>query len=538
MKILNAKQMQLADQATIKNEPINSIDLMERAALRCFEYIEDQNIEDKNIHIFCGMGNNGGDGLVIARHLFEEDYMIETYIVHFSDTMSDDFVTNYQRAEDLGIGPESIHTIEDDMPLINKGDIVIDAIFGLGLNKAPEGVAKDVIDYINRSEATVYAIDVPSGLYIDKPLEPNQYVIKAHVVLTFQCPKLAFLLPSNEKYVNDFEVMYIELDENQIDEIEVNYHYITTETAASFYKKRKRFSHKGDFGHTLIMGGSFGKIGAAVLASKAALRIGSGLVTAYIPKCGYTILQTSIPEVMVEVDAMDQLEFFNFKVKPTVIAVGVGMGTSDKTTQAFGKFLKENKTPLVIDADGLNILSNNKEFLDYLPENTVLTPHPKELERLLGSWENDFEKLEKVASFSQKYQCVVVVKGAHTLIVQKDQFYFNATGTPALATAGTGDVLTGIIAGLLAQSYTALQAALLGVFVHGQTASIASSMGYSEVFIASDIFKFLPEVFENMTGLNERGFLNLPSPLDMGFPEEFWDEFNDEDEFDDEDEPF
>ena len=527
MKILNVQQMKLADQATIKNEPISSIDLMERAAYRCVQWLEEQDIEDKEIHIFCGMGNNGGDGLVIARYLYEDDYMTGTFVVHFSDTMSDDFVTNYQRAEATGIHPVSVHSL-DDFPVIKKEDIVIDAIFGIGLNKPPKGIAKDVISYINKAGAKVFSIDVPSGLYIDKPTETKQVVVESTVTLTFQTPKLAFLLPENGDYIKDFVTIDIGLDEKFLKEIPVNYHFTTSNAVESFFKYRTRFSHKGSFGHALIIGGSFGKIGAAVLASKAALKVGSGLVTAYIPKCGYTILQTAIPEVMVEVDAADQLEFFNFKVNPTVIGVGVGMGTSDKTAKAFGKFLKENKIPLVIDADALNILSNNKVFLESLPMDTILTPHPKELERLIGKWKNDYDKLEKIALFSKKHNCIIVLKGANTVIVRKDQFYFNSTGNPALATAGTGDVLTGIITGLLAQAYTPLQAALFGVFIHGRTANFSGSLGYMEAFTASDIINFLPDAINSIFEFEEKSDHSIED-----FEDFMEDNFPDDDFFED-----
>ncbi len=530
MKILNAKQIGQADKATIKNEPISSLDLMERAAYGCFKWIQGQNIDDKQIHVFCGMGNNGGDGLVIARYLYKEEYMTGTYIVHFSDNMSDNFISNYKRAEEVGIYPGSIHST-DDFPVIHEGDIVIDAIFGIGLNKPPKGIAKKVIQHINASGATVYSIDVPSGLYIDKPLEKNQAVIQANVSLTFQTPKLAFLLPESGKYINKFVLLNIGLDKDFIDKIPTNYHYTTASTVSQFYRIRKRFSHKGNFGHALIIGGSYGKIGAAVLASKAALKIGSGLVTAYIPKCGYTILQTAIPEVMVEVDAEDQLEFFNFKVKPTVIGLGIGMGTSDKTSKALGKFLKNNDIPLVIDADGLNILSNNKEFLDYLPENTILTPHPRELERLIGKWKNDYEKLEKIKKFSKHYKCIVVVKGAHTLVVQNDKFYFNSSGNQALATAGTGDVLTGIITGLLAQSYAPLEACLFGVYAHGETVEYAVPYGNYETFIASDIIRFLPETLIGIVNMEDDPTNSLNDFLDID------DDFPDDYFFDDDEEP-
>ena len=502
MKIFNAQQIKIIDEKTIKSEPIASIDLMERAAMLCYQWIINQDVQDKQIHIFCGMGNNGGDGLALARLLYLDDFMTRTCIVHFSENMSEDFVTNYQRAEEAGIFPQSIHA-EDDFPEISKDDIVIDAIFGVGLNKPPRGFTKKLIQHINNSGAKVYSIDVPSGLFTNKAVEDRETVIKSTKTLTFQTPKLAFLLPDNQDYLASFTLLDIGLDNEALQNTPSNYHFILNSDVQSFYKERKKYSHKGSYGHSLLIGGSFGKIGAAVLASKAALRIGSGLVTAYIPKCGYTIMQTSIPEVMVEVDAENEIEFINYKSNPTVIGLGMGLGTSDKTVKALGEFLKLNKFPLVIDADALNIISKNNDYLKLLPENTVLTPHPKELERLIGTWFDDYDKLDKIKAFSTKYKCIVVLKGAHTVVVQNDQFYFNSTGNPALATAGTGDVLTGMITGLIAQNYSALEATILGVFLHGRTADIAEMFTNNfESFIASDIFKFLPNAFNSIVEID------------------------------------
>lgn len=502
MKILNAKQIKQADQATIKNEPIAAIDLMERAAYTCFSWLENNiSLEVNDVHIFCGVGNNGGDGLAIARLLYKEDFPTATNIVHFSEKMSDDFITNYRRAEEVGIHPLSIHS-EDDFPEINKGDVVIDAIFGIGLNRAVTGFTKELIEHINNSGATIYAIDIPSGLFIDKHTPSSNAVIKANNTLTFQFPKLAFLLPENQDYVSSFAISNIGLDAGFIENIKTNNLFVTDIEVAALYKERKKFSHKGTYGHSLIIGGSFGKIGAAVLASKAALRIGSGLVTAYIPKCGYNIMQTSIPEVMVEVDAENELEFFNFKTKPSVIGIGMGIGTAAKTAKALGEFLKTNKTPLVLDADALNIISKNKEFLNYLPANSIITPHPKEFERLVGKWNTDFEKLDLLSQFSKKYNCIIVLKGAHTVVVQNEQFYFNSTGSSGLATAGTGDVLTGIITGLIAQQYTALDAAIIGVFTHGRAADLYFLKKDYNSLLASDVIEFLGDVKESIEVLS------------------------------------
>ncbi len=482
--------MREADQYTIKHKPIPSIELMEQAASACVSWLMQQTNRETKIHIFCGVGNNGGDGLVMARLLDDDVFNVDAYVVHFSDNMSEDFIINYQRAEEIGFRLNNIYS-DDDFPEIFKDDIVVDAIFGMGLNKPPKSIAKDVISYINSSEATVYAIDMPSGLYADKALDKDHVVIKNAHVLTFETPKLNLLLPDFQEYVKDFTLLDIGLDKDFINKQDSSYHYITASNIQSILKPRSRFSHKGSFGHALLMGGSYGKVGAMVLASKAALRSGSGLVTTYVPKCAYEILQISVPEVMVEVDAESQLEFFNYKTKASVIGIGPGLGTAEKTQKALGDFLEKNKLPLVLDADALNILSLNKEYLDYLPKNAILTPHPGELERLIGEWSDDYEKIQKAQAFTQKYQCILVIKGAHTMIVDDHNFYFNSTGNPALAKGGSGDVLTGMITGFLAQGYTAIQAAQVAVFLHGASADGFKGRLNQITFTASDIIRNL-----------------------------------------------
>jgi hydroxyethylthiazole kinase-like uncharacterized protein yjeF len=260
------------------------------------------------------------------------------------------------------------------------------------------------------------------------------------------------------------------------------------------YKPRNKFSHKGSYGHSLLIGGSYGKIGAITLASKAALKIGSGLVSCYLPKCGYQILQTSISELMVEVDNEFEIHHFNFKTNPTIIGIGPGLGLHEKTIEGFLNFLKHQQNVLVIDADALNIVAQHKESLSWIPKNSVLTPHPKEFERLVGTWKDDYEKLDKLLEISNKYQLTVILKGAYTVIAHQNKLYFNSTGNAALATAGSGDVLTGMITGLIAQGYSPFQAALIGVYLHGKTAEIYSRKYPLETFMASDIIELLPKV--------------------------------------------
>ena len=528
MKILNASQIKAVDKATIENRKITSLDLMEKAASKCFEWFENQDdIDETNdIHIFCGMGNNGGDGLALARMLILEFYAVNVYIVHFSDKMSDDFISNYNRAEEFEIHPISIHS-EDDFPEIKETDFVVDAIFGSGLSKAPDGFTKKLIQFINQSKAKVIAIDIPSGMFVDKRISDVDSVVKSTITLSFQQPKLSFLLPENEEFIPQFELLDIGLDQDFIESLETDTYFTVREDILKFYKKRKKFSHKGTYGHALIMGGSFGKMGSVSLASRAALKIGSGLVTAYIPKCGYQILQTAVPEAMVEVDAENELEFFNYKSQTDVIGLGIGMGTHEKTAEGLYVFLKTNTLPKVIDADALNLIAQNKDVLNFLDENCVLTPHPKELERLMGSWQNDFEKLDKIKAFTKQFPVVLVVKGAHTIVAQKGNLHFNSTGSPALAKAGSGDVLTGIITGLIAQKYTPLEAAIMGAYLHGLSADVFTSINAPETFMAGDIINFLPGAFNAL--LNPYIHKNdSESEMSIGDPD-FLDDEDDDD---------
>ncbi|MFD0762883.1 NAD(P)H-hydrate dehydratase [Lutibacter aestuarii] len=493
MYILNSKQLKEADNATIKSKGITSISLMEHASILCFQWLH-QRLQGQNIpiHVFCGIGNNGGDGLVIARHLLQHGYHVKCYVVNFSDKRTDEFLTNYNRLKELGEWPQIING-ESDFPRVDFEDIVIDAIFGNGLTRNPKGFTKKLIQYINSTKVFSLAIDFPSGLFSDKSVNDKSTVLKAGHVLTFQTPKLAFLLPENKDYLNTWEVIDIGLDQEFIASLQPNIHYILKDDILQLYKTRNKWDHKGDLGHSLLIGGSFGKIGAISLASKAALKIGSGLVSIYLPKCGYSIVQTAIPEAMVEVDSDQVLTYFNFKTKATVIGVGPGMGTAEKTVKGFENFLKENQLPLVVDADAINILADQKELINFLPKNSILTPHPKELERLIGVWENDFDKLNKTIEFSIKHQIIVVIKDAHTVIIDKENLYVNSTGNPALATAGSGDVLTGIITGLIAQKYEPLNAAILGVYLHGKTADIAIEETGYETFTASNILDYLAD---------------------------------------------
>lgn len=497
MKILSSSDIYKADQATIKNTPISSTDLMERAGQKCVDRILNLDLDPSvQVHIFCGMGNNGGDGLVIARLLLEKGYKVSPYIVRISKRSSADFQINLKRLIRIGIVPEEIEDVKN-FPVILGGETVIDAIFGIGLKGNPEGLAKEVIEQINHSGAKIIAIDIPSGLFSETPVSDKDAVIRADLVLTFQNPKLAFFLPENRSYIKNWELLDIGLDQACIQAAESVFCTVDFESVKHRLKARDKFSHKGTYGHAMIIGGSFGKIGAVILASRAALKAGSGLVTTYIPKCGYTAVQTANPEIMVEVDDENYLEHFNCKTKATAIGVGVGMGTHTKTKKGFAAFLKSNRIPLVIDADAINIVAAHPELSELIVRGNILTPHPKEFERLAGPWKNDYDKLDKQLAFSNKHQCLVVLKGTYTTLAYQGKIYFNTSGNAGLATAGSGDVLTGIITGFLAQGYEVLDAALLGVYIHGRSADLGIKAHESmESFTASDCVEHLGLVFK------------------------------------------
>ena len=488
MKIFNTDDIREADKITVLKQGITYTELMERAGTEAFLWLKNRYPDkgDPYFHIFCGQGNNGGDGLVIGRLLHDSGYKIGVEVVEDAGKPSESFLHNKERLENAGVPYAVLNGLGVG------GLVIIDAIFGIGLTREPQGKVKDIIEKINSKGAFIVSIDVPSGVFMDKKAG---IAIKSDMVLTFQQPKLAFYLPDNYPYIKKIEILDIGLDREFIATVDTH-HYLTDDLAAhKRYKPVKAFSHKGTLGHALIIGGSYGKIGAACLSAKAALKSGCGLVTAYIPKCGYTALQTAFPEAMVLTDGDEHITQISFDFEPKAIGIGVGMGQHPDTQKAMNDFLKLYKGNLVIDADGLNILSYNKDWLKLLPPATILTPHPKELQRLMGDWEDDFDKIDKMKAFSKTYDVVLVGKDARTLIVYKHEVHVNSTGNPALATGGSGDVLTGIITGLLAQSYNPIDAAVFGVYIHGLTADIAAPETGMQTFTASTILDYLGKAY-------------------------------------------
>ncbi len=508
MKILPIPLIRKADAYTIENEPIAEIDLMERAASLCFHWLEKNISLDRKINVFCGSGNNGGDGLVIARMMLGSGFNVDVFTVSPPEKMSECCRVNFQEMQEMQKMQEMqvCKKVEDyhDFPAIGETDVVIDALFGSGLTRPAEGFMAQVIEHINSSGALVVAIDVPSGLYIDEttPTGKNHSVIRADYTLTFSPPKLAFFFPENDKFIGEWKLLDIGLMQEFIDSAVVRNFLLEKGDVSQILRKRNKYAHKGNFGHALLICGSTGKMGAAVLAAKACLRSGPGLVTIHVPKSGITILQTAVPEAMLAIDAgMDCFTCVPELTAYSSIAVGPGIGKSPQTASALKILIQETKIPLIFDADAINLLSENKTWLGFLPKDSIFTPHPKEFERLVGKSSDDFERNQKQRDFSHKYQCYVVLKGAHSAITTPDgRCFFNSTGNPGMATGGCGDVLTGIIAGLRAQAYTPLECCLLGVYIHGLAGDFAASTQGFEALIANDITENMGKSFQFLYG--------------------------------------
>lgn len=468
---------------------------MERASTSCTDWI----LEHFNIHneatIICGSGNNGGDGLVVARLLAAHGWKVVVVYPLFGKP-SEDFQTNLEKLEK--IQQISLHAMHENDPLppVSSEALVIDALFGSGLTRTLDVPYSNWVEIINGLSNIVIAIDIPSGLFADKTTQGA--VVRADFTLSIEVPKLAFLIPENQKYLGEWIILPIGLDQERLQQLESNWFVLTEADVAPTFLPRNKFDHKGVFGHALIVAGSYGKAGAAILASKAALRAGAGLVTAHVPGKLNAILQTAVPEVMVDTD--DHLfHFTNLTVDAqfSAIGIGCGLGVDEDTIEGLRVLLDHLKMPIVLDADALNIIALHPDMLTKIPKNSILTPHFKEFARLFGTSDDHFDRLEKLRAVSMRHRVILLLKGAHSAIATPDgNLYFNTTGNPGMATAGSGDVLTGIITGLLAQGYSPFDAAMLGVYVHGLAGDLAAEETGYEALIASDITVHLGDAFQ------------------------------------------
>jgi ADP-dependent NAD(P)H-hydrate dehydratase / NAD(P)H-hydrate epimerase len=503
MFILSAAQTRAADALTVQSQSLTSLQLMERAATAAADAIElslgwQHDFEYHHVIIVCGPGNNGGDGLVIARRLARlSSEGIEVWLLP-ADRHSADWEANRV------LLPETVPVREltDALPPVPADAVIIDALFGTGLTRSLDGLAATLVEHLNASGAEIISIDVPSGLTTDEPLAPDAVVVRATETLTFQAPKLAFLLPAAAAWVGKWQVLDIGLDLSQTAPA---MHLTTATDLAPLLAPRARFSHKGTYGHALLLAGSRGKLGAAVLAAQACLRSGVGLLTVHVPAVGYSILQTSVPEAMTTTDPMaDHLSALADDTdlgRHQALGFGPGIGQHGDTTLLLRELLDEAKRrdlPVVLDADALNLLAQHPQWLNHLPARTVLTPHPKEFERLVGPAANDFARLDQLKKLAADTGAVVLLKGAYSVVAAPDgMLYFNSTGNPGMATGGTGDVLTGVILGLLAQGLTPLEAARLGAFVHGRAGDLAALQHGERGLTAGDVAQAVGQAFQN-----------------------------------------
>lgn len=500
MKIFTSKQIHELDKYTIEHEPIASIDLMERAARILSGAIREKWPNTQPIVVFAGPGNNGGDGLAVSRMLAEAGYQVSVYLFNISGHLSADCAANKKRLEDSKQVKVFIEvTQEFDPPVLEKGMLVIDALFGSGINKPLAGGFASLVKYINASPSEVVSIDLPSGLMA----EDNSYNVRANIIrashtLTLQQPKLAFLFPENQQFIGELQVLDIQLSKEGIEKTDTAFTIVEEEEVRALMLRRNPFAHKGTMGNALLIAGCYGMAGAAILATKACLRAGTGKVTVNIPRRNIPILQTAVPEAVVQIgseetifaEAVDTDEF-------QALGVGPGIGKSEQTALALIAQIRRSSCPIVADADALNILANHRAWVQQLPKGMILTPHAKELDRMEGHSTDSYERLTKARNLAERVEGYVILKGRHTAICMPDgHTLFNPTGNAGMATAGSGDVLTGILTGLIARGYKPQDACVAGTYLHGLAGDLAAADLGEESLIASDIIQYLPKAFK------------------------------------------
>ncbi|MBC3540556.1 NAD(P)H-hydrate dehydratase [Rufibacter sediminis] len=497
MKILTAAQTRAADAFTIAQEPISSLDLMERASWALVQWLKQRYSAAVPVFVFCGPGNNGGDGLAAARLLHQDGYDVQVFLIETGQSASADFTQNLQRLPSA-IAVNRLQRLEDLPPGLPPQALVLDGLFGSGLSRPLEGLYAQVVTYLNQQPATILSIDIPSGLFADAPTPSGSAVIQADVTLTFERPKLAFLMPHSGGYAGEWHVLPIGLHEDFLNQVESPYQVLLPEAFQTILRPRSKFSHKGTFGHALLVGGSYGKMGAITMSAHAALRAGVGLLTVQVPQSGYSILQTTVPEAMVLTDDHERhlSQFPEDLTKYQCLGIGPGFGQAEDTRLALESLFRQKLPPLVLDADALNLLAADRLLRQQLPPDSILTPHPKEFERLTGPASDDFHRLQLLQNFCSEHACYVILKGAHSCIgTPSGEFYFNTTGNPGMATGGSGDVLTGILTGLRAQGYSPLEACQLGVYLHGLAGDLAAEAVGEDSLIASDLYNYLGAAF-------------------------------------------
>ena len=502
MKIFTGAQIHELDKYTIEHEPIESIDLMERAAKALTRAICEQWPTDIPVVVFAGPGNNGGDALAVARMMAEMNYVVSAYLFNISGHLSADCAVNRHRLVECKRVKEFIEVIEEfDPPVLEENMLVIDGLFGSGLNKPLAGGFASLVKYINAAPSTVVSIDIPSGLMTeDNTYNVRANIIRANLTLTLQQPKLAFYFPENQIFLGKVRVLDIRLSREGMEHIDAQYTIIEENEISPRLLGRDIYAHKGNMGNALLIAGSYGMAGAAVLATKACMRSGAGKVTVHSPKRNNMILQISVPEAVVQLDPEETI--FSEAVDTEdydALGIGPGLGQSETTAIALIAQLRRTQCPIVADADALNMLANHRAWLQQLPKGIIMTPHPAEFDRLQGNSADSYERLTRARELAERLSAYIILKGHYTALCCPDgHVMFNQTGNPGMATAGSGDVLTGIITALLARGYKQQDACMVGMFLHGLAGDIAAKHVGMESLIASDLIQYLPEAFKRL----------------------------------------
>lgn len=503
MKILTSAQIHELDKYTIEHEPISSLNLMERAAKALTRSIEEEWSNRTPIVVFAGPGNNGGDALAVARLLSEDGYQVSVYLFNVHNKLSADCATNKKRlTECKSIKHFTEITVNFDPPQLTEGTLVVDGLFGSGLNKPLAGGFAAMVKYINQSPAKVVSIDIPSGLMCeDNTFNIHANIIHADLTLTLQQKKLSMLLADMQQYLGRLKVLDIRLSQEFMVKTDCKYQILEESDIRQLMKPREDFAHKGSMGNALLIAGSYGMSGASVLATKACLRAGVGKVTTHTPKRNYDIMQISVPEAVLQLDHEET--YFSEPVETEMfdaVGIGPGLGTNENSAIALIAQIRRTNSPLIIDADALNILASHRAWMQQLPKDIVMTPHPKELDRLLGSpSSNSYERLAKASELAEQLQAYIILKGHYSaLCLPNGHVEFNSTGNSGMATAGSGDVLTGILTALLARGYSRADACRIGMYLHGLAGDLAIKDTGKESLIASDLIQYLPKAFLRM----------------------------------------
>lgn len=497
--VLSPQAIRDADAWTIAHEPISSQALMQRAAAACAERLISAIAQGRfgavrSVLVLAGMGNNGGDGLAVSILLKRAGYAVAVVrIAHRAEPTADNRMEAIL-SHDAGVQLIECSAADQLRPI--EEDLIIDALIGTGLNVPLDGLALEAVQWINSSHKPIVSIDMPSGLFAESNADNDVHgITRASLTLTLEVPKLSLLLPENSEFVGDWELVPIGLDAAYIQSSTTPYHLLQAADARSLIRPRPRFAHKGTFGHALLMGGSSGRMGAMVLATRAALRSGAGLVTAAVPEAGVPIIQASAPEAMCALGFGSEwlLEVPELPAY-SAIGAGPGMGTQAESANALRLLLERASVPLVLDADALNLLAFHRTLLKSIPNRTVLTPHPREFERLAGrTFNTGYDRLQAACEAAQAWRCTIVLKGAFTAICSSDgRVRFNTSGNPGMAKGGSGDALTGLLTGLLAQGYSSIEAVELGVYLHGLAGDLASQRLGQHGMTAMDVVADLP----------------------------------------------